>query len=164
MVALLDKDDGSQRPLSIASALWRIGATSLVRQMAPWIECWAPAELAGGPPDRAAVYIHGRIAQTFNDKHKRQHFGAIFEDLSRAFDNVDIGQCLAIWEALGAPQPLLRLIRDFYRKARRLFTSRGWCTHMGQGAALPPTGMPLQHHIIGIDDGLLGQARQGPGS
>ena len=40
MVALLDKDDGSQRPLSIASALWRIGATSLVRQMAPWIERW----------------------------------------------------------------------------------------------------------------------------
>ena len=128
VVALLDKDDGSQRPLSIASALWRIGATCIVRQLAPWINQWAPFELSGGLPDRTAAYVHARLAQAFEDKSKREQIGAVFEDLSKAFDNVDVGQCLAIWRKLGAPTSLLAMIRDFYQKAKRLFTCKGWAS------------------------------------
>ena len=128
VVALLDKDDGSQRPLSIASALWRIGATAIVRQMEPWINNWAPLELAGGLPDRTAAYVHARLAQAFDDKKANEHVGAVFEDLSKAFDNVDVGQCLAIWWRMGAPENLLAMIRNFYAHARRLFTCKGWLT------------------------------------
>ena len=126
VVALLDKDDGSQRPLSIASALWRTGATAMVRQMEPWINQWAPLELSGGLPDRTAAYVHARLAQAFDDKKEHEQVGAVFEDLSKAFDNVDVGQCLAIWRRLGAPENLLALIRSFYSNARRLFTCKGW--------------------------------------
>ena len=93
-----------------ASALWRIGATCVVRQLALWINQWAPFELSGGLPDRTAAYVHARLAQAFEDKKQREQIGAVFENLSKAFDNVDVGQCLAIWRKLGAPTSLLAML------------------------------------------------------
>ena len=46
-VSMIPKDDGGMRPISVASAVWRIIMGSAQRQMTEWINEWAPAGVCG---------------------------------------------------------------------------------------------------------------------
>ena len=54
-VALLHKPDGGRRPMAVASALWRVLATVVVRKLRSWTLSWVPADLLGSVPGRSCA-------------------------------------------------------------------------------------------------------------
>ena len=53
-VSLIPKDDGGERPISVATMAWRTGMSVMVEQLRPWIDQGAPEELVGGLAGRDA--------------------------------------------------------------------------------------------------------------
>ena len=49
-VALIPKDADSTRPISVTSALWRIGLTAILNQLQPWVAAWTDKAVIGGLP------------------------------------------------------------------------------------------------------------------
>ncbi len=62
-VATTPKADGSDRPLSIASAVWRAVAGAQIQAVRPWVDRWAPSELHGSIPGRDSRAIHVEIGR-----------------------------------------------------------------------------------------------------
>ena len=124
VVVLLNKPSGGTRPISITSILWRLGASALVKHLAPWTHQWAPPELCGGLPQRDATYLHARI---FHDLQDSDHEDFVFlsQDLSKAFDSIHIPQALALFTHYGAPQQITQLLLTFYRTNKRIFLFHG---------------------------------------
>lgn len=52
-VVLIPKEGGGERPISVTSICWRLGATVIVRQLRPWIRSWVTDAVAGAVPDKS---------------------------------------------------------------------------------------------------------------
>ena len=87
-------------------------------------------------------------------------FAALATDLSKFFDSVDVGQALVVLHALGAPDMLVNVIRDFYRKLRRVFTFKGaWSDSWIEATVGLLQGRPLSM-LCGSNYGRLASRHQ----
>ena len=60
---LINKEEGGQRPISIAVLAWRVGMTVIMKRATPWVDQWAPEELIGGLAERRSETIHEAIVE-----------------------------------------------------------------------------------------------------
>ena len=49
----LPKEDGGWRPISVASAIWRIGMSTVISALTPWLETLLPDFILSGLPGRS---------------------------------------------------------------------------------------------------------------
>lgn len=119
-VALLPKPDGSTRPLSVASVLWRIGARVLLRKLSPWIRSWTDASVMGGLPGTSANSVHSILSHAIS-----KHSIFVSQDLARFFDSVSWEAMHEILTWLRCPDLVIQLLASFYRQGRRLFSFAG---------------------------------------
>lgn len=100
LVVMIPKSDGSRRPLSLASALWRIGASCLVHGLRTWTASWADAAVFGGVSGRGVLDAHLVLQCATEDP------ASVFvsEDLSKFFDSIDVSQATSILRRLRAPE------------------------------------------------------------
>eukprot|EP00435_Cladocopium_sp_Y103_P054690 s2232_g17.t2 len=120
---LIPKDVGF-RPISVACLAWRIGISALLHQLSPWIDQWAPPELVGGLKARSSVTVHEDLHSALQG---RTLYGAKI-DVAKCFDHVNIEQALLVWERLGAPAKVVRILRCFCRVQTKTFEWQGFCS------------------------------------
>ena len=120
---LIPKDVGF-RPISVACLAWRVGISALLQQLSPWIDQWAPSALVGGLKARSSVTVHDDLHSALQE---RTLYGAKI-DVAKCFDHVNIEQALLVWERLGAPAKVVRILRCFYRMQVKTFEWQGFCS------------------------------------
>eukprot|EP00438_Fugacium_kawagutii_P015483 Skav232944 [mRNA] locus=scaffold1860:13657:17073:- [translate_table: standard] len=120
---LIPKDVGF-RPISIACLAWRLGISSLMHQLSPWIDQWAPPELVGGLKARSSTIVHDDLHDALQG---RTLFGAKI-DVAKCFDHVNVEQALLVWEKLGAPAKVVKVLERFYRLQVKSFEWQGFCS------------------------------------
>ena len=129
-VALLPKPDGGRRPLAVASALWRVLATVVVRKLRSWTLSWVPAELIGSVPGRSCADLHASFA---SDAHRARTSSLPMAghkaDVQRCFDSVSFDQAFEVARWLGAPPSLLALLKAFYSRQERHVAWQGVYHH-----------------------------------
>eukprot|EP00439_Symbiodinium_sp_Y106_P041875 s6746_g5.t1 len=119
-ITLLPKVDGGLRPLAIASALWRALGTVVARNLRAWVLSWAPQALLGSLPGRSTCDLHASFAADVHHARRNHLQLAGFKaDIRRCFDSVHVAQALEVARWLGAPTPLLPLLRNFYQLQQR---------------------------------------------
>ena len=109
-------DQQSQRVIST-------GARCLVKALQPWVAAWMDPGDIGGLPQRSTLDAHRLISAAL--KAGSQAF--IQEDLSSFYDTVDFNLANPIFDRLGLPQALSRVLTGFYAEQHRLLTFRGRC-------------------------------------
>ncbi len=127
-VALLDKEDGGSRPLSIASAIWRTVGTCVLRELRPNVDDWAGhlPELLGGMPGRDGRTLQLRLGLDLRRAARgKLHIIGAKLDLRKAFDNVSLAFALGVARALGFPSDVVAMLESFYEQLRRLFGAAG---------------------------------------
>ena len=125
-VALLAKPDGGRRPLSVASALWRVLATVVVRKRRCWTLTWAPDELLGSIPGRSVADLHATFAcDAHRARTNRLPMAGHKADVQKCFDSVSFDQAFEVARWLGAPPALLGLLKVFYARQERYIAWQG---------------------------------------
>lgn len=120
-VALLPKDSGGFRPLSLLAIGWRIGARALLSQLNGWAEAFLDHRLLGGVRGRCVKDALTQILTAANDGEV-----VIAQDLAKFFDHVNMEHLQAALSRLGAPLPLCRLVHSFYATHLRIFSHAGY--------------------------------------
>ena len=93
------KEDGTDRPISVAALLWRLANGVLVERLTSWVEAWAPPELAGGLRGRSAADIHGSLIAAIQEAERAQSmFSAMKENVKKAFPSIWVGLACHILE------------------------------------------------------------------
>ena len=119
-VAMLRKDDGGWRPISVASALWRVSSSCVLRSMSVWVQSWAPEALQGGLPGRGLELVHHKLAADM-----AQHQLCGFKvDLSKCFDRASAAAALDMMRRLGLDDDLVEWLSAFYRELRSCFRNK----------------------------------------
>ena len=125
---LVPKPEGGLRPISVACFAWRIGMTSILQQLQPWLDSWLPPFLLGGLKHRDAreahELLHHDIFQALQTH--RKFFGAKL-DIRKCFDSVSPLQAIHVWDHLQAPTEVTGLLRFFYSFSARRFESQKVC-------------------------------------
>ena len=124
-VALVPKDAADWRPLAIASVLWRIGASFLVKGLRPWLSSVLDHRVSGGVPGRSVCHAVLRIVDAI---HNDAQCIMVAQDLAEFFDSLQLEQVILIAMHFGAPPQLVPLLKSFYHNCWRLFTCRGVCS------------------------------------
>lgn len=121
-VALIPKDDadGGLRPISVASVLWRIGASLAAKEIGRQVGAWLRPEVQGCIPGRGIEHIHARIQATVWNKG----FVMLSQDLSKFFDIIRYSHAAGILRWAGAPK-LAATVLAFYGMGRRLLSVAG---------------------------------------
>lgn len=91
---------------------------------APWIDQWAPPALVGGLKGISSASVHDDL---HNALQERTLYGAKI-DVAKCFDDVSIEQALLVWERLGAPAKVVRILRCSYRMQIKTFEWQGFCS------------------------------------
>ena len=125
---LVPKPEGGLRPISVACLAWRIGMTSILQQLQPWLDSWLPPFLLGGLKHRDAreahELLHHDIFQALQTH--RKFFGAKL-NIRKCFDSVSPLQAIHVWDHLQAPTEVTGLLRFFYSFSARRFESQKVC-------------------------------------
>ena len=101
------KDDGGERPISLAQVLWRLANTVVVDKLTTWVDQWAPEELCGGLRGRSAETIYAALEAALTAAHRTgETFSACKEDVRRAFPSIRIPIGLHVLKKYGLPQGL----------------------------------------------------------
>ncbi len=125
----IPKDDGTDRPISVASSIWRIVATAIFAQLRDWLDAWAPPEMVGGFASRCADDVHVRLAEDLEEAQREEdNFVAGKIDAAKCYGNVEVEQAIYIWELLGCDVRVCNLLREFYNKQERWVEVEG-CIH-----------------------------------
>eukprot|EP00928_Gymnodinium_smaydae_P065478 TRINITY_DN4861_c0_g1_i1.p2 TRINITY_DN4861_c0_g1~~TRINITY_DN4861_c0_g1_i1.p2 ORF type:complete len:1358 (-),score=164.81 TRINITY_DN4861_c0_g1_i1:1259-5332(-) len=124
-VVAIPKRDGGERPISVASSLWRAGMSAAVHQLRPWILQWASPGSSGGLPARSLHDIIQRIQVAIDQADPRNPIAGICLDLAKAFDSVSPDQALLALKRLGFPPGLADASARFYQSNRRWIEWQG---------------------------------------
>ena len=133
-MALLPKDSGGPRPLSLLTVFWRIGARALLSQLSGWAEAFLDHGLLGGVRGRCVKDALAQILTAANDGEV-----VVAQDLAKFFDHMSMEHLQASLSRLGAPQPLGRLVQSFYATHLRIFSFAG---NLGKDWHLVSRGPP----------------------
>ena len=136
-VATTPKTDGSDRPLSIASAVWRAVAGAQIQAVRPWIHRWAPAELHGSIPGRDSRAIHVELGRCLAEvKRRHWHMLGCKLDLKKCFDHVDPRLAFACMEEMGLSPQIPSMLEGFYADLQRVFATKDRASPSWESATL----------------------------
>ena len=125
---LVPKPKGGLRPISVPCLAWRIGTTSILQQLQPWLDSWLPPFLLRGLKHRDAreahELLHHDISQALQSH--RKFFGAKL-DIRKCFDSVSPLQAIHVWDHVQAPPEVTALLKFFYSFSARRFESHRVC-------------------------------------
>ena len=140
-VTLIAKASGGSRPLSIATAGWRLCMAVTMRALRGWVRSWVPPELCGGVPDASIHTVHSAIFQDLFAAHRdKKLMVGCKADIKRCFDSTSPEFATLVWRWLGAPRALCGLIEHYYAGQFRWLSVRGvYCPR-----AVPSTCSLLQ--------------------
>ena len=140
-VTLIAKASGGSRPLSIATAGWRLCMAVTMRALRGWVRSWVPPELCGGVPDASIHTVHSAIFQDLFAAHRdKKLMVGCKADIKRCFDSTSPELATLVWRWLGAPRALCGLIEHYYAGQFRWLSVRGvYCPR-----AVPSTCSLLQ--------------------
>ena len=126
-IALLPKASGGFRPLAIASVMWRICMSTVLKKIRGWIDSWALPQLCGGLPGKSIMDVHEWLAEDISlAKQRRQDLVGCKADIRKCFDSVCPKAALCVWKWLGAPTALCQLLDNFYDNQQRWFAWQGY--------------------------------------
>jgi len=117
-------------------------------QLAGWAASWFPKELVGALTGRQAAYIHRRVRAALSTA---EHFGAVAQDLSKAFDTIDPMVAAAIMRRIGLPDGIINCWLEFYRKCSKIFRngkSHSEARHQVRGGIIQ--GCPLSPFVLNL--------------
>ena len=140
-VCLIPKAAGGRRPLSVATAAWRLCMAVTMRSLRGWVRSWIPDELCGGVPDASIHTVHSALFQDlFAARRAHQVLAGCKVDIRRCFDSVCPQIATWIWRWLGAPRTVCGILDLFYEQQVRWMSVRGaFCAQ-----AVPTTCSLLQ--------------------
>ena len=125
-IALLPKSSGGFRPLAIASVMWRLCMSAVLKKLRGWIDSWALPQLCGGLPGKSIMNVHEWLAEDISlAKQRRQDLVGCKADIRKCFDSVCPRAALCVWKWLGAPTELCQLLENFYDNQQRWFAWQG---------------------------------------
>lgn len=122
---LIPKQDGSLRPISVTSIAWRVGVSAVLQHLQEWMDLWLPPYLLGGLKARGVREAHELLHHDVLSAINSDRFltGAKL-DVRKCFDSVLPCQVLTIWQHLGAPMEVVRLLDHFYQFSLRRFETK----------------------------------------
>lgn len=138
----IDKEGTEEkRPITVASALYRVCLTATLRRLRRWILRWIPEEIIGGIPERDAAWAFSNFESEAGEARRAgQAFMGVKLDLSKAFDRVWSETTNVVLERLGAPPGLVRILWVYDQHHVR-YIECGGCVHptpiVTQGRSLP---------------------------
>ena len=101
-VTLIAKASGGSRPLSIATAGWRLCMAVTMRALRGWVRSWVPPELCGGVPDASIHTVHSAIFQDLFAAHRdKKLMVGCKADIKRCFDSTSPELATLVWRWLG---------------------------------------------------------------
>ena len=107
---MIPKDDGTDRPISVAAMAWRIGMSATVMKLESWIDEWAPAELVGGLPGRDARTVHEWLHDSLQSAMEGEaNIAGAKLDVEKCFDTVNPHMAIHTLKQLGAPKEMCAL-------------------------------------------------------
>ena len=122
----MPRPDGQDRPLSITSLAWRLGASMINKQLAPWTARWISPTIQGGCIGRGILHSHSRIASACAVANKSGgDFAIVAQDLAKCFDRVNPWQAIAALKIIGLSDEVVTLLIQFYAGLRRVFAADG---------------------------------------
>ena len=125
-IALLPKASGGFRPLAIASVMWRLCMSAVLKKLRGWIDSWALPQLCGGLPGKSIMDVHEWLAEDISlAKQRCQDLVGCKADIRKCFDSVCPKAALCVWKWLGAPTELCQLLENFYDNQQRWFAWQG---------------------------------------
>lgn len=127
--SLIPKQPTGERPITVASVVWRAGMGLTMVSLNDWAQMWAPPEMQGGLAQRGVGRTHGRLSVVLaRAEEQKKVFSIISQDLAKAFDRVDVWQATALAKRMGCPSNICAPIRCYYDSGRRLFLMKGCVT------------------------------------
>lgn len=117
-VALVPKQSGGCRPISILSVAYRLGAALLVKDMRDWSEGWLGHRMLGGVHRRSTRDVFLRLVEASEDP------SVVFigQDISKFFDSIHAVHLLQVLRFLRAPQQFTDFVQGVLSEQRRLFS------------------------------------------
>ena len=133
--ALLWKDSGKSRPITVLPIIWRAGGKLMVRQLREWAQSWQLSFDVGGVPGcsvaTALAQVHRELAQGCR--------GAVQQDIAGFFDALGHDLTARVLTHLRAPPQLVRLFEFACEHSQRLFALEG---ALGTAWRHPHRGLP----------------------
>ena len=126
LVTLVPKGEGGQplamRPISVASAVYRLWAATRLRDAMRWQEGWAHAGQHGFRPKHGTMDVYWAIALRVEDALlSGAELAGILLDYAKCFDRLPHGVMLRLASESGASDRLMNPIRSMYSNLRRRF-------------------------------------------
>jgi len=113
------------RPISVASCMWRLMGSALLRSMGDWIKEWVAEEVCGGIPGKEMDDILHRFESDLERCAQGEKIVGASIDLSKCFDREKVELHLQAMEYLGLDPKVTDLVRRFYSQNLAWFCSKG---------------------------------------
>lgn len=123
---LIPKPEGGRRPISVASAVWRVVAGAVAKKLRAWTQEWIAPGQCGAVPGRHAGNVHDQLHSSLRSAAlDGKPLVGVKADLAKAFDSICTQQALAVAVHFGFPRSLAQVIKSFYDGQRRYLTYEG---------------------------------------
>ncbi|CAE7345760.1 unnamed protein product [Symbiodinium sp. KB8] len=121
-VALVPKQTGGCRPISVLSVAYRLGAALLVRDLREWADGWLGHRMLGGVHRRSTRDVFLRIIEASDDP------AVVFvgQDVSKFFDSIHAQHLLQVLRFLRAPQLFVDFVQGVLSEQWRVFSTGSW--------------------------------------
>ena len=147
-ITLIPKGDSpsplDQRPISVASAVYRLWAATRLRYAVEWQHGWIDPSQCGFRPQHSAVDAFYKIALAVEEallSHKP--LTGAFLDYAKCFDRLPHGVLLSLARRAGMDELVLRPLRAIYADLERWFKVGG-----SIGLTFKPTKGILQGCLV----------------
>ena len=136
------------RPIAVGSAIYRLWGHIRLRHLAPTLTQYLESNQAGGIGGEDVTSL---LLSLDLDMDSAAYPCLMALDFAKAFDSTDFALCLAVFERLRIPAPVLNLLKAQWGRQRRWLTFAGACAQhpvvnclaLPQGDPFSPIAMSL---------------------
>ena len=130
LITLIPKGEGgdplAMRPISVASAVYRLWAATRLRDAIKWQEGWVHPGQHGFRPNHGTMDVYWELAVRVEEALVLgQPLTGLMLDYAKCFDRLPHGVMLALGDASGAHPRLMGPLRQMYAGLRRRFKVGG---------------------------------------
>ena len=130
LVSLIPKGEGGEplnmRPITVASAVYRLWAATRLRDAVQWQEGWAHPSQQGFRPHRGTLDVYWALALRVEETLQAgTPLTGIMLDYSKCFDRLPHDIMLRLGSAMGADDRIMAPLRCIYKSMRRRFKVGG---------------------------------------